>query len=359
MRKQLTNIVKGVLILMLIALMAGCGGGTSTSGEGEAEGNTGVNITLVGADMTPGSSSTAQVFEWWGSEIEKRTNGQVKFNYFWSGSLIGGFEQLEAVKTGNVDFTPYYSGYHPDLAPLPSISLMPMMNIGPLEQSLRASDELFRTHPALAEEFKKNNVKYLYPVFVPDAYVWSTNKPINTIEDFKGLNFRAFGPWLAFFSELGASPVSLPVPEIYDALDRGALDADIMFLPNAAGNSYWEVTKYVNVTNLGANLGAPAVMNLDKWNSLPADIQEIIEQVSIEAIERSVELNEELYARDFQSIKDHGMTITEFSAEDISTMQQIAEEKVWGPFTEELENKGIPAKDVLNTYLELLDKYKK
>ncbi len=356
MRKHKNILAVGLLVVLIAILLTGCGNGTP-AGE-EAKDKDVKVITLVGADMTPASSSTAQIFEWWGSEIEKRTNGQVKFNYFWSGSLIGAYEQLEAVKKGNIDFTPYYSGYHPDIAPLPLIALMPMMNIGPLEQSLYAADELYRTHPALEAEFKGNNVKYLYPVFVPDAYVWSTKKPINTKEDLKGLNFRAFGPWLTFFNELGASPVSLPVPEIYDALDRGALDADIMFLPNAAGNSYWEVTKYVNTTNLGANLGAPAVMNIDTWNSLPADIQEIIEQVSIEAVDKSVEVNEELYARDSKAIQDQGMTVSEFSADDINTMQQIAQEKVWNPYIEELENKGIPAKDVLNTYLQLLDKFK-
>ena len=367
MKKHLRIITMAVLVILLSVSLIGCGGGTSTppspSGGTEPDASAPapapISVTLIAADMTPANSSTAQMLEWWGTEVEKRTNGEVKCDFYWSGSLIGAYEQLEAVKTGNIDYTAYYSGYHPDLAPLPSICLMPMLNIGPLDEALPAVDELYRTNPAIQAEFAGNNVHYLFPVYVPDAYIWSTKKPINTVSDIKGLNFRAMSTWLAFFGELGAAPISLPLPEVYDALDRGAVDADILFLPNATGNSYWEVTPYVNATNLGANLGAPAVMNLDRWNSMPDYIQEIMEQTGKDAVARSIELNNELYARDMKLLEDHNMTIAKFSQEDMDTMKQVAMEKVWEPFIEDLESKGVAARDVLDTYLQLLDKYSK
>lgn len=353
-RRRLRIAANLVLSLFVAWILAGCGGGAPQQGGAGQEQKA---FTLRVADMTPPTASTAQVFEWWGSEIEKRTNGRVKFEYFWSASLVGAYEQLEAVKTGNIDVTPYYSGYHPDLAPLPLIALMPLINTGPLKQALLASDELFRTHPALQAEFKKNNVKYLYPVYNPDWYIWSRRKPVDSLDDLKGLNLRAFGPWLTLFQELGAKVVSLPVPEIYDALERGALDATAQFLPNATGARYWEVTKYVNITNLGHNVGCPAVMNLDRWNSLPPDIQQIIEQVSAEAVKKSAEIDAELHARDMKAIQEHGMVVTEFSAADMEKLRQIAKEKVWDPYVAGLEKKGIPGTDVLNTYLQLLAKY--
>ena len=357
----------GMLLISLLALTlfaAGCGSSEPKGGDTTQQGETGQKsetpekkvIRLKVADMSPPTSSSAQIFQWWGSEIEKRTDGQVKFDYFWSASLVGALEQLDAVKNGSIDVTPYYSGYHPDLAPLPSITLMPMISKGSLKQALKASDELYRTHPALKAEFTKNNVKFLYPVYFPDNFMWS-KVPIKTVDDLKGLKIRGFGQYLTLFKELGSNVTSMPLPEIYDALDKNVLDGTVQYLPQATGNRYWEVTKYLNTTNYGHNVGAPGVINLDKWNSLPPDIQKVIEEVSVETVEKSVQVNEEMNKKDMQAIKDNGMTVVEFSPADVEKLVKISKEKVWETYVKELDKKGIQGTDVYQTYLKLLDKY--
>lgn len=310
------------------------------------------------ADMTPASSDTAMMFDWWAGEIEKATGGRLKFDRYYAGSLIGAYEQLNAVKTGIIHVTPYYSGYHPDIAPLPLIGLMPMMHRGTIKQALLSSDELCRNHTALQSEFKKNNAKYMFQVFFADNYIYS-KKPITSLADLKGKTFRAYGPFLAFFKELGAGVVSLPVPEIYEALDRGAVDATIQYLANAMGARYYEIVKNVNVTEVGHNVGCPAVMNLATWNKLPKDIQEIIEGVNRKAIEKGIGMHNEVHNRDIKVLESKKMNLVRFSPEEVNKMIEVAKTKVWLPYAQGLDKKGLPGTKVLQDYLDLVEKYSK
>jgi len=310
------------------------------------------------ADMCPPGSVIAQAGEWWASEVEKRTGGRVKVECFWGGSLVGAYEQLDAVKAGVIHITPYYSGYHPDIAPLPLMALFPMMNRGPIKISLLASHEWYRTDQALLTEFQKNNVKYLYPYGLGNQYLWSKT-PIKSLKDLKGLRLRTFGPFLTLFKELGCGLVSLPVPEIYTALERGALDATTQYLSNAIGGRYHEVVKYVNVTELGHNMGAPVVMNLKTWNTLPADIKRIIEKVNDEMLDKIVEIDKKLYNEYMQVVKSSQMIIIKFSPAEEEELYKIAKEKVWKPYAAGLDKKGIAGTQALEHYIQLLEKYSK
>ena len=326
--------------------------------DAAAQASKGPVIRFKVADMTPASSDTGQILEWWSAEVEKATNGRVKVERYFAGSLVGAYEQLSSVKTGLIHVTPYYSGYHPDLAPLPLIGLMPMMHRGTIKQAVFASDEFCKTVPAIQAEFQKNNVKYMFQAFNASNYIYS-KAPINSLNDLKGKTIRAYGPFLTFFKEFGVGVVSLPVPEVYEALDRGAVDGTIQYLANAMGARYYEVVKHVNVTELGHNVGCPAVMHLGTWNKLPQDIQAMIEGINKKAADKAVAINDESYGRDMNLVKGKGMTLTRFSKEDVDKMIEVAHSKVWTPYAQALDKKGLPGTKVLQDYIQIVEKYAK
>lgn len=310
------------------------------------------------ADMCPSGSTMAKSGQWWASEVDKRTGGRVKVECYWGGSLIGGYEQLNSVKSGIIQVTPYYSGFHPDLAPLPSIALFPMINRGTLKEAMGASDEWYRTEPAIATEFKKNNVKYLFTYNMANHYLWS-KVPLKTLGDLKGLRIRTFGPFLAFFKELGCGLVTMPVPEVYTALEKGAVDCTTQYLSNGIGGRYQEVVKYANLTELGHNLGAPIVMNLDTWNSLPADIQTILNKVDSEMVDKMAEIDKDLYNSYIKTIKDVGLITNQFSQGEVEKLTEMAKAKVWEPYVAKFDEKGIPATQSLKHYIQMTEKYSK
>jgi len=313
-------------------------------------------IKLVFADMVPEVTVAAQCTKWWGSEIEKRTGGKVKIEYYFGASLMGAYEQLSAVKNNVVQITPYYSGYHPDIAPIPLMALFPMMNVGNLEDGLKAADEFFRNNSEVQKEFKKNNVKYMNPLFTANAYMWSKG-PISSVEDFKGLSVRAFGPWLSLFGAMGSRIVSVPVPEIYNSLERGVVKSTLLYLTNGVGLNLFEVTDHLNVTNLGHNCGMPLVMNLETWNGLPENLKKVIEQVNKESISKFYSINQKNYGREMELVKKKGMKINKFPQAEVDKMKQIAREKVWDPYAKKLDEKGMKGTEILNDLIKCVDKY--
>jgi TRAP-type C4-dicarboxylate transport system substrate-binding protein len=347
-------LIFGTLIVMLIFLISSIflGGVFPTSATAQKV------FKLKFADMNPPASTIATAGQWWASEVEKRTGGQVKVECFWGGSLVGAYEQLSSVKAGILHVTPYYSGYHPDLAPLPAMGLFPLINRGTLKEAMTASDEWHKTEPAVASEFKKNNVKYMFPYNQANFFLWS-KVPIKSLGDLKGLRMRAFGPFLALFKELGCGLVSVPAPEIYTSLERGAVDATGLYLSIAIGFRIPEIVKYVNVTELGHNIGAPIVMHLDTWNSLPADIQKIIDKINGEMIDKSVEIDSELYKNCMKTVKDSGLTIQQFSPTEVEKLIEISRTKVWEPYAAKFDEKGIAATQALKHYIQLSEKYSK
>lgn len=345
MKKRLLGLIVGLSLVCMIIPSVGVYAADKA-----------VNLKL--ADMIPEAAVGAKCIKWWGSEIEKRTGGKVKFEYFFGASLVGAYEQLSSVSNNVIQVSPYYSGYHPDLAPLPLMALFPFMNIGTLESGLKAADAFFRNNPDVQKEFKKNNVKYMNPLFTANAYMWSKG-PIKSIADFKGMSVRGFGPWLTFFQAMGSTLVSVPVPEIYNSLERGVVTSTLLYLTNGVSLNLFEVTDHLSLTNFGHNCGMPLVMNLDTWNKLPADVKKVIEEINTkETIPNFSRINQAGYQREMDIVKKKGMTTYKFSPEDVETMKQIAKTKVWEPYVKKLDAKGVNGTQTLNDLIKYVQKYK-
>jgi TRAP-type mannitol/chloroaromatic compound transport system substrate-binding protein len=115
----------------------------------------------------------------------------------------------------------------------------------------------------------------------PEVFAHS-HKPIRTLDDFKGLKMRTVGAWAQILPKLGASVVSLPGGEVYQALERKVIDATEWATPGEnVISGFHEVAKYVIVPG-SHQPSAPfeLVINKSKWESLPKDLQNVIQEVA-------------------------------------------------------------------------------
>jgi len=117
----------------------------------------------------------------------------------------------------------------------------------------------------------------------PEVFAHS-HKPIRTLDDFKGLKMRTVGAWAQILPGLGASVVSLPGGEVYQALERKVIDATEWASPGEnVISGFHEVAKYVIVP--GAHQpSAPfeLVINKKAWDSLPDDLKQIVKKTAEE-----------------------------------------------------------------------------
>jgi len=218
----------------------------------------------------------------WAKEIEKRTNGKVVITVFPGGTLTPADQAYDGVVRGVSDFALCVFGYSRGRFPLSEVIDLPLGYKSGL-QATRLINEFY-------EKFKPkefDNVKPMY-FHAHGPGIIHTKKPVNKLEDLKGMKLRCGGLITKTVIALGATPVSMTQGEAYDALSRGVVDGAIAPYEVLYGYKQGEVVKYTTECwGVGYTSGFVVAMNKEKWNSLPPDIQKIIEQVNKEWIDKT------------------------------------------------------------------------
>jgi TRAP-type C4-dicarboxylate transport system substrate-binding protein len=213
--------------------------------------------------------------------VHKESNGRVKINVFHSGQLFDGYEELAALSRGDVDMVnmtgTYLSG------------TMPALNIFTLPFLFKDVPHLRRTlnegllDLGIIKDLKEQHDTVILGIAPFDPYEFYTReKPIRTVEDFKGKVWATTGSVDARALQLlGGSPTGMPSSELYLAFDRGVIDGTPRPLLTGIGRSLYEVTKHLSLANFGVDTSILSI-NRKKWDSLPPDVQEILRKAAKE-----------------------------------------------------------------------------
>jgi TRAP-type C4-dicarboxylate transport system substrate-binding protein len=131
------------------------------------------------------------------------------------------------------------------------------------------------------KELEDTKMLYLYGIG-PGAM--HTKNPVQTLEQFKGLKIRGTGSQSPGIQALGAEPINMTMGEAYEAATKGLIDAILSPAETLKAWKFNEVFPYSTMIP-GLYFGVQTyVMNLDKYNSLPPDLQAAIDAVADEAV---------------------------------------------------------------------------
>lgn len=226
--------------------------------------------------LGPTSPSQTQMLEPWAERIEEASGGRVEIEIYASMSLGGTAPELiRQARDGVVDMIWFLNGYTPGLFPRTEVFELPNIHTNdPVATNLAIAD-VFDEY--LAEEHV--GVKVLFQHVHAGQGIHTINKEVRTPEDVAGMTLRIptrTGAWVV--EALGGNPVSMPVPDFPQALSRGVVDGGLVPWEIIPALQLQDLTDYqIELANMG-RLGASVFqvsMNLDRWNSLPEDIQQI------------------------------------------------------------------------------------
>ncbi len=223
-------------------------------------------------DMDPQSST----LQWFADELEKRTNGRYKINIFWSGTLAKVKEIPWAVRDGLADMGDLVTPYFPDNFPINNVGCF-VVPMGLTTAELgKAYYYLHEKYPEFKKEFTDQNLVAIG--FRPlESYGILTRDPRRTLAELKGAKTRTFGKaWPAFIKAMGGVPVSLATPEMYEAMERGVLQATPMGITLANRWKVDQVAKYL-MGPITPIMGHILLMNLEAHEKLPADVRAIMD----------------------------------------------------------------------------------
>ena len=229
-------------------------------------------ITLKYANFPPATTFPCVQMERWAKEVGKRTNGKVKVQTFPGGTLLPAKNIFDGVLSGMADIGNFAMSYQPGRFPVSESVDLPIGFTSARAASLALYDLVEKYLP---KEFEK--VKIITLFTCPPADIMSS-KPIRSLKDLKGVELRVSGTGSDVVKRLGGSPVAMPQSETPEAIQKGVVKGIVSSTEILKDFNFAAYCPYVTEANLFV-VSFAVVMNKDKWNSLPADVKKVIDDL--------------------------------------------------------------------------------
>lgn len=223
--------------------------------------------------MPAGSWQNTDQFQKWADEVAAASGGRINTTVFPAQTLGKAAQGYENAATGIADIAWTVQGYTAGRFPLSQVIELPGLFKTAAVGSC-AFQKLYDSG-ALAAEYADTHVLYVHTH--GEGLIHTKGKPVRTLADLKGLKIRRPTPTLGkLLTELGAEPIGMPAPGIYEAMQRGTIDG--YMLP-------WEATQGFRLNEVSDthtefgfySLAFVTTMNKAAYEKLPADLKSVID----------------------------------------------------------------------------------
>ena len=259
---------------------------------------------------SPKHPQVAQFVPAFTEALEKKSGGKFRVRAFQGGEMVKQEFVPTAIPQGTVDISlttmDTWSGRIPEV----SILTTPLWNKSMTwtRDNLKPGTPVFDYFDA---KFREQDAVILALFDIGPAVV-STNFPLAKPEDLKGKSVRVYSRGAGLvIQELGGSPVTMGVGDVYSALQRGTVDGAMGGLGGAVGLKHYEVTKNMLVQNgVIGTLIHGYVMNRKKFESLDPDMRKALVESVAEARDGMQQYLIDIYGKQTDEVRQSGSTVT-------------------------------------------------
>src|SRR5690606_6716534 len=290
------------------------------------------------------------------AEVEKRTNGQVKFEYYPAQQLGKAKDLMSLALSGVADIAYVAPSFVTDKLPLSVVAELPEAFDASCHGT-RAYWKLVKEGGLLDEvEIKPAGLKILFTLVLDPYQIFLTkaHDTISGVPSFAGKKIRTSGGAKELaLRKVGAVPVQIPTPDVREAASRGTIDG---FLFPVSSIMPYDLAPHTGSATSGENFGsfvASFAMSRKKWETLPADLRKVMDEVGEEIIERGCKNAEGTTRVDRAKIEAAGVKFVTLPKEDhdriVATMSEVGKE--WAA---ELDKRGRKGSEVLKAFQDAL-----
>lgn len=284
------------------------------------------------------------------SKRAKALGHEITWTEAYSGTLYNFENTLEGIQEGIGDIGWVGTLFEPSKLPLHNITYATPFAGDDVMNLQNVAEELNDTVPALNEQMRKYNQINLGSQ-AADGHVVMTKKAIKSLEDMKGLKLYGAGAVTRWLEGTGAIGVSVGLPVAYNGIQTGVADGIVINVTSILPFKLHEVAPHIAITQLGGAIPGALTMNLDTFNKLPPELQEMFKQLGSE-YGREV-------AKRIQGFRVKTLDILEKNPNVTLTTFPVEEQKKWaaglpdiaGEWIASAETQGLPAREVLNAYM--------
>lgn len=228
----------------------------------------------------------AEVFVPWMANVEKITEGRVKFEIL--PKMVGTVPtQFDVVRDGLADMALFVPGFSPGRFDLIEVVEMPLLG-DEANVMAPASNALYLKHLQKYDEFKGVHIVSLFTT--ASGHIYTAKKPVRSMADLKGLKLRtSLAANSPAVTSLGAVPVQKGTNEIYDLVSSGVLDGTL--LSREAVVSFNLINTLNNLTVVPGGLYNSALslaINDAKWKTISQADRDAIMRISGEVMARDI-----------------------------------------------------------------------
>ncbi len=274
MKSFTKRIFKTVAAALMCAVLIGTLSGCESAEKGQT-------YAWVLGTASPEDTVTGLYAEKFAEEVERLSGGELKIQVYHNSTLGGDTELIESAQCGDIPFVVQNTA--PEVSYLPRLCLFDLPcvfgNLDQLHEVL--DDETFMTK--VNGIYEEGGIRLL-GMADQNFRVMSSNKKIESMDDFKGIKIRTMenSYHMNFWSGVGANPTPMAFAELYVALEQHTVDAQENPYEVICSNKFYEVQDYVIETNHLPHLLA-LITNNDFYNDLPDDQKEIIDEAAANA----------------------------------------------------------------------------
>ncbi|MEO3998248.1 TRAP transporter substrate-binding protein [Mesorhizobium sp. CAU 1732] len=315
-------------------------------------------VTLRLHQFLPAQANVpTHVLDPWANKVEADSGGRIKIERYPAMQLGGTPPQLiDQATDGTVDIVWTLPGSTPGRFPSTEVFELPFMMTN-AEAASRAYWDVFESR------MKDNEFKDLHIIstWVHGPGVIHSKSPVETMDDLQGMKVRAPTRIItSLISELGGTPVGMPIPAVTESLSKGVIDGAV---------TPWEVVPSLKVHELVGNHtefgGDHAIytttfvlaMNKAKYESLPDDLKKVIDDNSGQDVSALFGKTQEEYDAPGRELAvGRNNNIVELTAEQADEWKAAAQ-PVIDNWVAEMDGKGLDGKGLLEEARRLIDKY--
>lgn len=313
-------------------------------------------ITLKFASINTPPHPYAAADDMWMNYVEKISNGRIKFQRYWGATLISTDNGPMEIARGVADlgYTDPGNGKTGFAIFRDERNMMAGINNTPA--ALLIHNKFFWSSPELQAEYPANTIPIQVHEMAQPFFLWTTKKPINVLDDLKGLSIRTSVASVDVLKAAGAQPVVVPMGEAFLQLQKNIVQGLICPYEAIFSFKFSEVVKYQNIYGPPVTASTNRMWNKASFNKLPADLQKLI-------VESYPQWNKFALEQ---------MMVTTKAGEDaakkagVVTVPLLPQEKakwdaLWAPVGEvaakRLDSQGLPGTKILKQLRDLIDQY--
>ncbi|MDQ0338800.1 TRAP-type C4-dicarboxylate transport system substrate-binding protein [Caldalkalibacillus uzonensis] len=339
------------LFMALILLMTACQTEQAGSSEGgKTEAATGEQITLKFSHFWPPQHFVQTgVFEPFVEKMSNLSGGRVSVDIYPASALGEPGAQYDMAMTGVADIAVSVHSYTPGQFPLVSVMELPFISDSG-EKGSEILWKLYEEFPELQDEHAQTKPLWLFTS--SPGQLLTVGKPVQSIDDLRGMRIRSPSPIMNKVIELaGATPVSMPMSDVYDAMQRGVVDGTFAPMPELLAFNLMDVTDYVTIGNFYMTTFF-AVMNEQVWEGLTEEEQQKLEELGLSMARKGGQAFDDAAREAREALADSDVEVYELSEGEIAEWMSQLESVIEG-WIEEMNSKSLPGHEIYDRAVRL------